>query len=120
DETFSFVLSNPSGAEMVAGTATVTINDNDFMPSIGAANITVNEPRITGTTTALFTVRLSNPTAKTATVDYATADGTATAGSDYVATSGTLTFAPLETAKTVAVQILADQNYTEPLETFRL
>ncbi len=53
------------------------------------------------------------------TVDYATADGTATAGSDYTAVSGTLTFAPGETAKTIAVPI-ADDATAEPAENFTL
>ena len=45
-------------------------------------------------------VRLSSEMDNTVTVDYATADGTAHAGDDYVATSGTLTFAPHERLKT--------------------
>ncbi len=53
------------------------------------------------------------------TVDYATANGTATAGSDYTAVSGTLTFAPGETAKTIAVPI-ADDATAEPAENFTL
>lgn len=124
NETFNFILSNPSGAGIVEilspGTSTLTITDNDFQPVVSAPNLSVNEPRITGTTTALFTVRFSNPTMQTATFNYATTDGTATAGSDYIATSGTLTFSPLETTKTIAVQILADDNVNEPSETFKI
>jgi Calx-beta domain/PASTA domain len=52
-------------------------------------------------------------------VDYATADGTAHAGEDYVATSGTLTFAAHERAKTVDVTVLADQA-ADGDETFTL
>ena len=55
----------------------------------------------------------------TVTVDYATADGSATAGSDYTAAGGTLTFAPGETAKTVVVPI-ADDGAAEPAESFTL
>ena len=55
----------------------------------------------------------------TVTVDYATADGTASAGSDYTAAGGTLTFAPGETAKTVPVPI-ADDAAAEPSESFTL
>ena len=55
-----------------------------------------------------FAVTLSRAAAETVSVDYATADGTAVAGADYTAASGTLTFAPGETAKTVAVAILDD------------
>ena len=53
------------------------------------------------------------------TVDYATADGTAAAGADYTATSGTLTFAAGETTKTVSVPIL-DDSHDEGEETFTL
>ena len=60
--------------------------------------------------TATYTVTLSAQPAASVTVDYATADGTATAGSDYTAASGTLTFAPTnwDTAQTVAVTISND------------
>ena len=55
-----------------------------------------------------FAVSLDRASTLTVTVDYATSDGTATAGDDYTATSGTLTFAPGDVAKTVSVPILDD------------
>ena len=55
-----------------------------------------------------FAVSLDRASTLTVTVDYATADGTATAGADYTATSGTLTFAPGDVATTVSVPILDD------------
>ena len=61
-----------------------------------------------GTTTAVFEVALSSPSQVPVTVDYATSDGTAAAGSDYDATSGSLTFAPDETVKTIAVTVHGD------------
>jgi hypothetical protein len=57
---------------------------------------------------ASFTVSLSGGSTQTVTVDYATADGTATANSDYTAVNGGLTFLPGQTAKTVTVPILDD------------
>ena len=66
-----------------------------------------------------FTVTLANRTPLRVSVAYATANGTATAGSDYTATSGTLVFAPGETSMTVAVPILGDTAY-ESDETFTL
>src|SRR5439155_67330 len=69
------------------------------------------------TTDAVFTVSLSNPSSQTITVNYATANGTATAGSDYVAESGTLTFAPGQTTRTIAIVVNGD-TLNEPTETF--
>ena len=66
-----------------------------------------------------FSVTLSRAASGTVTVDYATEDETATAGSDYTATSGTLTFAAGETEKTVRVAIL-DDLIDEGREIFRL
>ena len=55
-----------------------------------------------------FNVSLDRVSTLTVTVDYATSNGTATAASDYVATSGTLTFHPGDAAKNVKVQVLGD------------
>ncbi|WP_431860271.1 cellulase family glycosylhydrolase [Azospirillum sp.] len=72
-----------------------------------------------GVTDALFTVKLSSAATSTVKVNYTTVDGTAKAGSDYTAASGTLTFNPGETTKTVAVKVLGD-NVAEGTETFSL
>ncbi len=72
-----------------------------------------------GNEAAEFTVVRGGHTNLTMTVDYATADGTATAGSDYLAVSGTLAFAPGETEKRVVVPIL-DNWLGEPRETLRV
>ena len=66
-----------------------------------------------------FRVTLNRAASGTVTVDYATEDGTAVAGTDYTATSGTLTFASGETEKTVRVAIL-DDLIDEGREVFRL
>ena len=66
-----------------------------------------------------FAVTLSRAASGPVSVDYATADGTAAAGADYTAASGTLTFAPGETAKTVSVALL-DDAVDEGKETFTL
>ena len=76
-------------------------------------NISVDED---GSQAAL-SVELSQASADTVTVDYATSDITAEAGDDYTATSGTLTFAPGETVKAIIVPILDDAIY-EPTERF--
>lgn len=86
-----------------------------------AKSLSINDPTIVegnaGTSTAIFTVTLISPSTQTITVGYATSDNTATAGSDYVATSGTLTFNPGETIKTFGVGIKGD-TLVEPNETF--
>ena len=66
-----------------------------------------------------FAVTLDRERHAAVTVDYATSDGTATAGSDYTAASGTLTFAAGETSKTVSVAVL-DDSHDEGSETMTL
>lgn len=72
-----------------------------------------------GTTNATFTVGLSFATNQTVTVNFATSNITAQAGSDYVSTSGTLTFNPNETSKTFTVPVIGD-SIVEPDEGFRV
>lgn len=111
NETFSVTLSAPSKATLADAQGAVTIVNDDAAAPPGT--LTVSDVSVTegqsGTTNAVFTVRLSAPSATTVTVSYATADGTAAAGSDYTAKSGTLSFAPGETSKSVAVSVLGDQ-----------
>jgi Calx-beta domain len=76
-------------------------------PVLAIDDVTVTEGN-SGTTTATFTVRLSEASALTVTVNYATVDGTATAGTDYQPASGTLTFAPGEMSKSVTVLVNGD------------
>lgn len=70
-----------------------------------------------GTTPFVFTVSLSASSAAPVTVDFSTRNGTALAGSDYIATSGTLTFAPGELTKQITVQVIGDTT-TEEIEVF--
>jgi chitinase len=85
-------------------------------PSVSIGSASVVEGNV-GTVKLLFTVTLSAPCPDVVVVDYATADGTATAGFDYSAVAGTLTFRPGETSKTIAVTVLSDR-VPEPNETF--
>lgn len=90
-------------------------------PTVSVGNARVNEGD-TGQALATFTVSLSRPVDHPAAISYATADGTATAAgnqADYVASSGTLTFAPGEKTKTVTVSVKGDRR-PEPDETFYL
>jgi hypothetical protein len=104
NETFNVNLSNAStNATIVDAVGVATIVDNE--PRISINDVTVNE----GAGTATFTVTLSEAATGNVTVQYATANGTATAGSDYTAAAlTTLTFAPGETSKTITVAIVND------------
>ena len=84
--------------------------------AISVADATVREEE--GATLA-FAVTLDRERETDVTVDYATSNGTATAGEDYVAQSGDLTFAAGETAKTVEVEVL-DDLHDEGTETMTL
>jgi hypothetical protein len=99
-------------ADMVVGELNVLLNDGGWpdsnAPAISISDVTVTEGNA-GTTTAVFTVSLSAPSSLAIAVSYVTSDGTATAGSDYSAGSGTLTFAPGETSKTVTVLVNGDR-----------
>ena len=87
----------------------------------GSATLSVADARATEEAGATldFVITLSRVVAETVTVDYATADGTATAGEDYTAASGTLTFTTSETQKTVSVIVL-DDAHDEGEETLTL
>ncbi len=87
-------------------------------PEITTDDATILEPAI-GTTTVPVTVRLSSEMNTEISLDYATQDGTALAGEDYLPTAGRLTFAPHERVRTVDVVIKDDFN-REPAETFFL
>jgi hypothetical protein len=117
-ETFVVNLSSPINATVGDGQGVGTIIDNDAPPpptvSIGDATVTEgNASSVNG----VFTATLSAASGQTVTVQYATANGTATAGGDYTATSGTLTFAPGELTRPVSVAVLGDTVF-EPTETF--
>ena len=75
-------------------------------PALSINNVTVNDG--TAGATAAFTVTLSQAAATAVTVGYTTADGTAIAGTDYTATSGTLTFSPGTLSQSISVPIKPD------------
>ena len=89
---------------------------------VGVPTLTINDLTITegnaGTSVATFNVQLS-ASSQTVTVNYATANNTATAGSDYVAASGTVTFAPGQQSQPVNITINGDTTF-EPNESFNV
>ena len=120
-ETFSLNLSSPTGGAILSTpTNVVTIQDNDPRPAVFTASATLQQSEgNAGPNSFVINVTLSNPSVETVTVDFATSDGTATAGSDYVANSGTLTFAPGVTSASVSVSVNGD-TAVELSETFTL
>ena len=126
-EVFTMNLSNPSANATIArSSATATIIDNDNAtpgtPQVSIGDLVVDE----AAGTANFVITLDRPSAGVVSMNYATQDGApitgagaAHAGSDYVATSGTLNFAPGETAKTVKVALIND-TLPEGAEAFSL
>lgn len=123
DESFKLTFSNPIGATLGTTSVTGLITNDDTAPAPPLPSLVVSSPSITegnsSTTDMVFTVTLSAAATSQVTVSYATSDGTATAGSDYSSASGTLTFAPGETTKSVAVKITGDTSI-EPNETLKM
>ena len=122
DETFTVRLSNPSNATITDGVGLGTITDDDAPSGLSVNDVTITEGN-SGTVAATFTVSLDVPNGHEVTrVDYATADRSAAAGSDYVAASGELIFAGGETTKAVTVTVngdlLEEVNETYVLDLF--
>lgn len=88
------------------------------LPSLAVSDATLTEGDV-GANDAVFQLMLSFPWPEPVQVDFATVDGTARAGADYVGTAGTLTFASLQTTQTVIVPVLGD-TLPEPSEVFFL
>ncbi|HET9316498.1 MAG TPA: Calx-beta domain-containing protein [Vicinamibacteria bacterium] len=107
DETFFVNLTNPVNAIIGDGQGVGTIADDDPLPLLSVAGCTVTEGNA-GTTPCSFALTLAPASGRNVTLAYATADGTAIAGSDYTAAAGTLTFPPGATSRTVAVDVLGD------------
>nr|MDQ3330494.1 FG-GAP-like repeat-containing protein [Planctomycetota bacterium] len=106
-ETFVMNLSNATNGTIVKAAGTATINDDDT-PTVTIVN-SVTQSEGDGPGTMVFTVTLSQASAVPVTVSYSTGDQTATAGTDYVAKSGTITFAAGETTKTIVISTIGDR-----------
>src|SRR5262249_41280234 len=123
DDAFFVNLSNLTGATFSDSQARGTILNDDW-PSVSINDVTVAEGDF-GTTAVTFTVTLSYSLSDRATVNWATADGTAAAArptppftqGDYVGASGTLTFTSGQTSKTFTVNVRGDVKM-EPTEAF--
>jgi hypothetical protein len=119
DETFSLVLVSATGALFDRTPVKATIVDDDTPAEVRVVGVGVTEGN-TGFATESFVISLNRPSDQPLVVTYATRDGTATvADSDYVAVSGSVTFAPGETEKTIPVSVVGDTR-AEANETFFL
>jgi hypothetical protein len=119
NETFTVNLTTPTNATISDAQGVGTIVNDDLavvLPQLSINDVSLTEGN-SGTSNAVFTVKLSTPSTQTIKVNYATANGTAVAGSDYTATSNTLTFAPGQTSQTISVPVIGD-TITEANETF--
>ena len=106
DETFLVNLNSAKQAKIADGQAVVTIVDDD--PQVSIADATADEGHA-GSSVVNVNVSLSSAHNQAVTVNYATADGSAIAGADYTAATGSVTFAVGETSKTIPVSVLGDR-----------
>ncbi len=111
DETFSVILSGASGATLAdsEGVGTISNDDSPPVPSLSIGDVSVvegnrNSKRMT------FTITLSAVSSLSTTVRYATANGTATSGSDYASTSGTARISAGRLSTTISVTIYGDRT----------
>jgi hypothetical protein len=118
NETLTVTLSAPFNADLGTASATGTITNDDAGPKLTVTDAVATEGK-TGTTAMTFTVATTPISLSDITVDYATADGTATAGTDYAATSGTLTIPAGQLTGTITVNVNGDATW-EPNETIGL
>ena len=121
DESFTATISNASGATIADGSATGLIRNDDI--ASGTVQISITDVRRaepdTGNRLFNFVVSISEPTTEDVTVQYVSADDTATAGEDYQAVGGLATILAGTTSTVIPVNVFPDTD-DEPTETFRI
>jgi uncharacterized repeat protein (TIGR01451 family) len=115
-ETFFVNLSGAVNAVLLDNQGQGTITDNDPAPSLSIDDVSMAEGDA-GTTAFTFTVTLSTASGQAVTVNFATADNSASSASDYQSNSGVLTFVPGDTTENITVLVNGDGTF-EPSETF--
>jgi len=116
NETFVVNLTRSVNANISDAQGLGTILDDDSEPTLAILDAQGTETDA-GRVNSVFRVRLSAPSGRSVSVSYATADGTALAGSDYAATNGTLLFLPGVTNQIIRVPILGN-TVSESNETY--
>jgi len=119
DENFFVTLTGATNASITKAVGTGTITNDDAAPATPSFSIddVTKAEGDSGTTSFVFTVTQSVASPVTTAVSFATLNGTATLGSDYQPTTGTLIFAPGVTTQTITVLVNGDSDF-EPDETF--
>ncbi|WP_440106338.1 beta strand repeat-containing protein [Acidovorax sp. BL-A-41-H1] len=115
-ETFFVNVTGVTNAVVVDGQGVGTIVNDDPLPGLSIDDVSVVEGNA-GTASAVLTVTLNAASGQTVSVNYATADGTATQPADYTSASGTLTFTPGQTTRTITVPVIGE-TVPEANETF--
>ncbi len=110
EETFTVELSVVVGAVLAdaTGKASILADDVPLLASIGDATVTEGN---SGTSSATFAVTIAPAPSQPVAVSWSTTSGTAVAPQDYIASSGTLTFAQGESSKSITVQVVGDSFY---------
>lgn len=118
-ETIVLQLTAPTGATIGAiPTEIVSILDNETEPAMTISDVTQLEGT-GGTTTFTFDVTLSHPSVFPVSASFVTQPVSATEGVDYIANAGTVNFASLDTAETIAISVSPDAGF-EPDEVFNV
>lgn len=121
-EMFAFILRNPVGASLGREAGVVTLVDNDTLgetPQLFVDDLLVDEKQGLATFVVRLGLQKGQSSSQPVTVHYATQDGSALAGQDYTASSGTLTFNPGQSVKSITVPLL-DDAAAEGVERFAL
>ena len=112
---FYLTLSAPTNAVLASPSyGQGEILNTAVNPGISVGDVTIARPT-SGSASAVFTLTLSPASLNTVSVNYATSNGSAVAGTDYTSTTGTATFSPGTTTKTVTVPILPNAAHTSDL-----
>lgn len=119
DETFDVELSGAINATIAKPRGTATITDDDPTPTVSINDVSLPEGASGSTKTFVFELTLSAASARPVTVEWSTSNGTALAPTDYLAGSGTVTFLPGDTKRTIGISVLGN-NVVEPNETFNV
>ena len=118
-ETIVITLTNPTNSNLGTNVShTYSITDDDAVPTVGFDTTTGSGSE--ATTTVTIPVSLSTASGQAVTVDYSVTGGTATSGTDFTATSGTLTFPAGTTSQNITMTQIERNNRKSSAATTKL